>query len=307
MEVLNYSAEPPSKLFSWLPVDLKAEKIIFFPDACPVKSLLPTGTVVFTRQENWRKFAVSDCGCGMLLVKSSVKRNLFKTEDWNNIYYDLKNNQGKLGDLGSGNHFLDALEAYDDDFIYFLIHTGSRHKSKIMDHLIDNPHKFDCTFQSVSKWASDNRFEIAGLLSKYFGHLESVLDRNHNNIEITDSGVIIRKGAVKVLPGEMTVIPSSLDGDVVLARATENVSNTFFSLNHGTGRIMSRSDAKILADDFDYDALRKKIYIPPMVKSDSIKTDAPFCYRDLDNCLEMINDLIVIAKRFSPFAYLGQI
>jgi hypothetical protein len=307
MEIVNYSAEPLNKLYGWLPPGLNAEKVVFFPDACPGKSPLPTGTVVFTKQENWRKFAVSDCGCGMLLVKSSMKRNTFKNNDWNKVYRDLKNNKGKLGDLGSGNHFLDAIESYDDDNLYFLIHTGSRDESKIVDHLIDRPNEFDTTFFAVCDWAMNNRAEISNLLSRYFGTLETILDRNHNNIEITYEGVIIRKGAVKVLPGDLAVIPSNLDGDVVLVKATDNVNDTFNSLNHGTGRVMSRSDAKQLADSYDYDKLRERIYIPGMIKNASIRTEAPFCYRDLDACLALIKDLISIEKRFSPFAYLGQI
>ena len=307
MEIVNYSAEPLNKLYGWLPPDLRAEKVIFFPDACPGKSPLPTGTVVFTKQENWRKFAVSDCGCGMLLVKSSIARNSFNKKEWNKVYHDLKKNKGKLGDLGSGNHFLDALESYDEDILYFLIHTGSRDESKIVDHLIDRPNEFDTTFLTVCDWARNNRAEISKLLSKYFGPLETIIDRNHNNIEITDEGVIIRKGAVKVFPGEFAVIPSNLDGDVVLVKATDNVKDTFNSLNHGTGRVMSRSDAKALADSYDYDKLRKRIYIPDMIKNASIKTEVPFCYRDLDACLELIKYLITVEKRFSPFAYLGQI
>jgi len=75
MEITNLSAEPLGKLHSWLPHDLKAEQVVFLPDACPGKSPLPTGTAVLTRQADWRKFAVSDCGCGMRLVRSSVQPN----------------------------------------------------------------------------------------------------------------------------------------------------------------------------------------------------------------------------------------
>ena len=50
MKLINYSAEPINKLHGWLPRDLQAEKVIFFPGACPGKSPLPTGTVVFTKQ-----------------------------------------------------------------------------------------------------------------------------------------------------------------------------------------------------------------------------------------------------------------
>lgn len=307
MELINYSAEPINKLYGWLPNDLQAEKIIFFPDACPGKSPLPTGTVVFTKQSNWRKFAVSDCGCGMLLARSSIKRADFKNENWDKIYFNLKSNKGKLGDLGSGNHFLDALEAYDDDFIYFLIHTGSRNESKIVDHLIDKPNEFDKVFFEVCDWAANNRLTISDIIARYFGKLEIIVDRNHNNFEITNKGVIIRKGAIQISPNELAVLPSNLNGDVVLVKSTLKVQETFNSLNHGTGRVMSRSEAKLHSDNFNYNELRERIYIPEMIKDASIKTEAPFCYRDLDACLALISDLIIIEKRFSPFAYLGQI
>lgn len=306
MEIINYSAEPLNKIYGWLPKDLKAEKVIFFPDACPGKSPLPTGTVVYTEQEDWRKFSVSDCGCGMLLCEADMSKEDFKRENWDRIYYDIQANKGKLGDLGSGNHFLDALESYTDDKLYFLIHTGSRNESKLVDDLVDQPKKFDSKFHEVCDWAQENRFTIFRILEKYFGRLNLVLDKNHNHFEHAGDGVIIRKGAVRVMPGEQTVVPSNMNGDVVLISATEGVKDTCNSLCHGTGRVMSRGDAKEFAAAFDYAALRESIYIPAMIADENIKTDAPFCYRDLDSCLALIDNLITIEKRFSVFAYLGQ-
>ena len=241
------------------------------------------------------------------LQKSGIKRSGFKKEAWDQVYYSLKENKGGLGDLGSGNHFLDALESYDEEFIYFLIHTGSRKESDVVGCLTDKAAEFDRVFGEVCTWAENNRRAIADIVSKYFGKLEIILDSNHNNFEIIDEGVIIRKGAVKVMPGELAVLPSNLDGDVVLARATENVSETYNSLNHGTGRVMSRSEAKAHAASYDYAALRQRIYIPEMISDASIKTEAPFCYRELDSCLMLIEDLVTVEKRFSPFAYLGQV
>lgn len=308
MKIINYSAEYENLLYSWLPHDLKAEVAVFLPDACPGKSPLPTGTVVKTKQSNWRKFAISDCGCGMLLAKSGLKINSFKKDDWDMLYYDLKENKGKLGDLGSGNHFLDALLSYDEEFIYFLIHTGSREESKLVEPLIGSPAIFDDKFLSVCDWASSNRLGVLKLLEKYFGKLEFILDRNHNSFEQKSDGlIIIRKGAVKLLPGEVTVIPSNMNGDVVLVKAKDTISATLNSMSHGTGRLMSRSDAKTFAENYNYELLREKIYIPPMISNASIKTEAPFCYRDLDACLRLIDSLVVEVKRFSPFAYLGQI
>lgn len=307
MEIINYSAEPLNKLYSWLPHGLNASKVVFFPDACPGKSPLPTGTVVYLNHGNWRKFAISDCGCGMLLCKSKIRVDNFDRKLWDKVYYDLKSNKGRLGDLGSGNHFLDALESYNDPFIYFLIHTGSRNESKNVDHLIDQPFNFDKTFHEVCDWAVNNRKSIMKILEKYFGEMEVIVDKNHNHYEILDDGILIRKGAVKVKPGELTVIPSNLDGDIVLVEATVKVLEVYNSLNHGTGRIMSRSESKKHADSYDYDDLRKRVYIPEMIKNQSIKTEAPFCYRKLDDCLLLIKDLIIVKNRFTPFAYLGQI
>jgi hypothetical protein len=307
MKIQNFSAETLHKLYSWIPHGLQAEEIIFFPDACPGKAPLPTGTVVKTRQPDWRKFAVSDCGCGMLLAKSKLSYHDFDRKIWDTIYDDLKKNKGKLGDLGSGNHFLDAIQSYNDDSLYFLIHTGSRDESKLVDHLIDEPKKFDSTFASVCNWAADNRKAVLSLVEKHFGRVEIVLDKNHNHFEIVDDHVIIRKGAAKLQPNEITVVPSNMIGDIVTVRGKETVSSVYNSMCHGTGRTMSRSEAKLLSDDYDYESLRKQIYIPEAIKNESIKTDAPYCYRYLDECLSLIDELVEVVQRFKPIAYLGQV
>ena len=96
-------------------------------------------------------------------------------------------------------------------------------------------------------------------------------------------------------------------GDIVTVRGTEKASTIYHSMCHGTGRTMSRSDAKLLSKDYDYQALRSEIYIPEIIKNESIKTDAPFCYRDLDSCLDLISDLVEVVQRFKPMAYLGKL
>ncbi|MFY0606407.1 MAG: RtcB family protein [Cyclobacteriaceae bacterium] len=307
MKIQNYSAEPTHKLYSWIPNGLEAEEIVFFPDACPGKSPLPTGTVVKTRQEDWRKFAVSDCGCGMLLAKSSISIQDFDKSVWDDIHAALKANKGKLGDLGSGNHFLDAVKSYDDDTLYFLIHTGSRKESNLVDHLIDKPGEFDSTFDSVCNWAEDNRRAVLQIVERHFGKTTVILDKNHNHFEKMDDHVIIRKGASKLEPNEITVVPSHMTGDIVTVRAKESVKSVFNSMCHGTGRTMSRSDAKAFSNSFDYDQMREDIYIPEAIQNISIKTDAPYCYRDLDDCMSLIDDLVEVVQRFRPIAYLGQI
>ena len=91
-------------------------------------------------------------------------------------------------------------------------------------------------------------------------------------------------------------------GDVVTIRGKEKVKSVYNSMCHGTGRTMSRSAAKVQSSSYDYDTLRNKIYIPEVIKNESIKTDAPYCYRDLDDCLLLIDDLVEVENRFKPIA-----
>ena len=131
-EFVNCSAENLFTVVNWLPSDLAADKVVFFPDACPSAAPLPTGVAVhIPRGEEWRKFALSDIGCGMLLLESDIPNSeVYHCEQWNKEWDGLglilKENRNKLGDLGGGNHFLDAIVDYETDKLSFLIHTGSR-------------------------------------------------------------------------------------------------------------------------------------------------------------------------------------
>lgn len=308
MKLVNLSAEPLGRLHSWIPHDLQAEQIVFLPDACPGKSPLPTGTAVLTRQSDWRRFAVSDCGCGMRLLKSEIAPSEFDLERWDRVAGLLRSNKGGLGDLGGGNHFLDALEPYDDGPVHFLIHTGSRNESGHVDEFVEMPDRFDQEFDRVVDWASNNRAAIHDALNRVFGRLELILDLPHNTYEIcSDGSVIIRKGSVCVAPGDLSVLPSHMSGDVLLVRATQRVNEILNSISHGTGRRMSRADCKPLADQYDFESLRKRVMIPTGVENASLRTDGPFAYRDLDECVSLIKDYIEPIARYAVIGYMGHL
>lgn len=308
MEILNLSAEPLWRLHTWIPHGLSAEKIVFLPDACPGKSPLPTGTAVFTRQPDWRRFAVSDCGCGMRLVRSTLTDADVTQSRWDELADRLRANKGRLGDLGGGNHFLDALVPYDEGPVHFLVHTGSRDESGHVDALIDEPTKFDREFDRVVGWAAENRAAIHESIDRTFGRTDLVLDLPHNTYEsLPDGAAVIRKGSVHVQPGSLVVIPSHMSGDVVLARATERVQQSLNSLSHGTGRKMSRADCKPLADSFDFEALRRAVMIPTGVQDSSLRTEGPYAYRDLDECLALLDGYVQEVSRLAVIAYMGHL
>lgn len=308
MQILNLSAEPEWRLRQWLAHDLVAEKVVFLPDACPGKSPLPTGTAVLTRQPNWRRFAVSDCGCGMRLVRSELTPDQLSAEMWDGIANTLRQNKGALGDLGGGNHFLDALAPYEGEHLHLLIHTGSRLESGLVDAYVDQAATFDQEFCRVVSWAVENLATIHAAAEAELGPLELVLDLPHNNIELLpEGGAIVRKGAVHVRPGDLNVIPSHMAGDVALVRATSQVACSLNALSHGTGRAMSRADCKPLAETYDFHALRKRVLLPSGIEDSSLRSEGPFAYRDLDACLELLSGYVNVVERFAVVGYMGHL
>lgn len=210
--------------------------------------------------------------------------------------------------MGGGNHFLDALAPYEDEPLHFLIHTGSRNESGLVDELVDQPESFDREFARVVNWAFDNRSAIQEAIQSVYGPLDLVLDLPHNTFEkFADDSVIIRKGAVKLLPGQYSVIPSNMSGDVVVVRATERIKNVLCSMSHGTGRIMSRGECKPLADAFDFNKLRQSILIPAGIEDASLRTEGPYAYRNLDDCLALVNEFVEETARFGVVGYMGHL
>lgn len=306
MEFVNLSGIPGGILRSWLPSGLDAERVILLPDACPGRAPLPTGTVVLTSQPDWRRFAVSDCGCGMRLLRSTLRLDELNSPLWDRVADELRSNRGNLGDLGGGNHFLDGLLSYEEETLYFLIHTGSRAESGLVDDLINQPVEFDREFERIVQWAEDNRAAVQTSLERVIGQTELVLDLPHNTFEKTENGVLIRKGAVKLLPGEITIIPSHIGGDASLVRAKPKISEALFSMSHGVGRKMSRSEAKNAARHFDFKELRDRVLMPSTLNDDSLRTEGPFAYRELEVCLSLIDDYVEEIRRFSVVAYMGR-
>ncbi len=291
-----------------MPHDLQAEKIVFLPDACPGKAPLPTGTAVLTHQADWRRFAVSDCGCGMRLVRSNLAPTDLNSSSWEAIANKLHKNKGKLGDLGGGNHFLDALAPYNDDYLYLLIHTGSRLESGLVDALVDKPAAYDAEFNRIVGWAVANRAEVHNIVETELGHLELILDLPHNTFEpLPEGGAIIRKGAVHVCPGDLNIIPSHMLGDVSLVKATGKVDESLNSISHGTGRAISRGESKPLAEIYDFSNLRKRVLLPSMIKDASLRTEGPFAYRDLDTCLDLLRGYVEEIERFTVIGYMGHL
>lgn len=80
------------------------------------------------------------------------------------------------------------------------------------------------TFALTVQWAKENRMAVKHILEKVFGKTSFVLDTVHNSFEEIDEGVIIRKGTVKLSEGELSIIPSNMEDDMVEVKATKEIN-----------------------------------------------------------------------------------
>jgi RNA-splicing ligase RtcB len=83
----------------------------------------------------------------MCIVRTAIKRGDINTprfrEQWTALSENLRKNRNKgLGDLGSGNHFLDCVVSHNDESVCFVVHTGSRTESGLVDHLVEKPSEY---------------------------------------------------------------------------------------------------------------------------------------------------------------------
>jgi RNA-splicing ligase RtcB len=247
------------------------------------------------------------------LTEADLGQETFRAE-WRALCERLRANRNKgLGDLGSGNHFLDAAASRADGSVVFAVHTGSRQESGLVDDLVDRPGVFEREFRRIERWAFDNRAAVLELVEDHFGPFLPLyerierLDRNHNHFEETPAGILIRKGSQRVRPGELALIPSNLLDEMVIVRALPGVEEVLCCLPHGTGRAMSRSAAKASGAEAQLGELRSRVFIPETIQNASLRTETPSCYRPFEGCLAKITDLAEEVERFVPLAYIGQL
>jgi hypothetical protein len=182
-DVVNFTQEDSSKLASWLPRALHAKKVVFLPNVHQGKSLLPTGSVVLTGQKDWHQFAVNDCGCGMRLIQSHVEAEDLSQRFWDRMANALRKRRGGFGDMGGRSHFLTALVPQEGGHLVFLMHTGSRIESGLLDDLVDQPEAFEAEASRLQMWASDNRSAIHDEIETIFGNTQLLVDLPHNAYE----------------------------------------------------------------------------------------------------------------------------
>ena len=285
-------------------------KLITLPDYCPSRGLLPVGIVAIYDRENHEissDYLGPDVGCGMTLARFK-NQPLEDIEDVTNRTALILMDQTKgLGSLGGGNHFVDIYQVKDikpdlgidkGDHLT-LIHSGSRLEGqKVFDEGITGL-EYLGEYGYLTSFGSMNRKAILKHIEKASGNkLDIVLDQPHNTLEINKNNIIYRKGAVKLMPGEVGIIPSSMNGEAVLVRGKNKISELENSMCHGTGRKVSRSVAR--EKQFYLENSTSGVYIPYFISPENIATELPQCYNNIKDILPIIKDYVDVVGKLSP-------
>lgn len=189
--------------------------------------------------------------------------------------------------------------------------------------LVDSPEGRDylAAMHAAINFAFANRHMMAHQFRKVFtdymrergerADVRLVYDVAHNSAKWEthhDKMVLVhRKGATRALPpgheanpaayrdiGHPAFVPGSMGTPSYVLVGTSKAAETFYSVNHGAGRAMSRKAArkKFTEQDFD-DQMRGIVYNRPYK---TIADEAPLAYKDVDAVIETLVEAGITKK-----------
>ena len=321
------------------------------PDVHPGK----VGTIGFTSTLGTRimpNVIGVDIGCGMSLAKVKGKTKEFQkldvtirenvpsgfdirknvhhlAEDFDltrlHCYKHISEQKAllSLGTLGSGNHFIE-LDKDDENNVYLVVHTGSRHLGKeVTEYYLNEGQKhlkakgieipFELTYldgelmdsylhdlKVVQEFASLNRKIIIAEITKNMKwKVLEAYSCAHNYVDFNPAlpTPIMRKGAISAMRKERVIIPINMRDGIILGTGLGN-PDWNHSAPHGAGRIMKREDVKNNFTVSAFKSAMKGIY-SSCIHKDTLD-EAPFAYRDIDSIKDSISETVAIDKIITP-------
>lgn len=280
--------------------------------------------------------------------KKQVDHELFDDVAWKIPFLrDLKQMaRQQLGTVGSGNHYCDVFED-EGGFVWVGVHFGSRglgHKiatnfrlilggtdridaaPTLVDENSTNGQEYIAAMNLAGRYAYAGRDSVCDYIAKNIlgGQIvESI--HNHHNFAWKEehdgqSMWVVRKGATPAFPGQRGFIGGSMGGLSVIIKGvdSEQSKNLLYSTVHGSGRVMSRTQAAGKQKwVFDPELKRKvkKIVSEGLVNETSMRhkiknlgielrgggaDEAPDVYRPLEDVLAHHAGTIAIETKLQP-------
>lgn len=150
----------------------------------------------------------------------------------------------------------------------------------------------------VQKHASCNRAEIVRvILKKMKLHEVERFETIHNYIDTEN--MILRKGAVSAQADEKLLIPINMrDGSLIcLGKGNEDWN---YSAPHGSGRKLSRSEAKERLSMSEFKSTMKEAGIYTTCVNKGTIDESPMAYKSMDDIVSNIGDTVEIIDIIKP-------
>ncbi|MGI6248717.1 MAG: RtcB family protein [Acutalibacteraceae bacterium] len=220
-----------------------------------------------------------------------------------------------LGTLGGGNHFIEVNRDQDGG-LYLVIHSGSRHLGlqvarhyqrmaaalqpempRDLAYLEGMPlEDYLHDMKIMQDYAVQNRKAMAEIIITGMGWQTGTrFTTIHNYIDL--ESMILRKGAISALAGEMVLIPLNMRDGSLLCVGKGN-PDWNFSAPHGAGRIMSRNEAKRVLSLRAFRESMEGIY-STSIRRDTLD-EAPMAYKSLDSLQEHLDQTVKILHHLTP-------
>jgi len=219
-----------------------------------------------------------------------------------------------IGSVGGGNHFMEYDEG--DGRYAFTVHTGSRHlglkvfgkwdriaqcNPNAPGYLVDEDLKGYLTDMVIAQaYARFNRMVIldkaSSILHKLNGaKVDGHIETTHNYVDFRD--MMLRKGAIRSYEGELMVIPFNMRDGIAVCEGKSNPEWNC-SAPHGSGRCMSRADARKTLSMADYKYQMRDVYTTS-VSYETID-ESPAAYKDTGSILEALGQTCTVHYRMLP-------
>lgn len=150
--------------------------------------------------------------------------------------------------------------------------------------------------------------------------LDVVYDVAHNIAKFEEHDgrrlLVHRKGATRALPpghpgnprvytasGHPALLPGSMGSASYVVVGRPGISETFCSVNHGAGRVMSRSAARKSISEQEFRTSMQGVLINA-ANYRSVIDEAPQAYKDIDRVVDVLADINLVNKvvRLTPLA-----
>jgi tRNA-splicing ligase RtcB len=149
------------------------------------------------------------------------------------------------------------------------------------------------------------------------GEAKVYYEISHNLIQREGGKFVARKGATRAFPkdhpglkgtvweasGHPILIPGSMETGSAILFADEGAKESLYSVNHGAGRAMSRTQAKKNLNQKDTDLRMAKLGVVLNTRNTPLDESGP-CYKDLEQVLGAVElaGLAHVERRLRPVA-----